>query len=274
MNNIFPYLKKPFVFLYKDFINESSYKFAFITQFLGMFLSILSLYFLSKLVGDSASPHLKQYGGNYLSFLLIGLALISYVQVSLRSFSTCIRSAQTLGTLEAMLVTQTTIPTIIISSSLYSFVITSLRIVAYLLLGALAFDLDINDANYLGAMLILTLTVFSCSSIGILSASFIMVFKKGDPLNWIFSGLSWLLSGVYYPVSILPDWLQSLSYFLPVTHSLEGMRLALLQGYSLEDLLPSIIPLIVFSAVMIPFSLWIFKYAVKIAKINGSLTQY
>lgn len=274
MNNIVTIIKKPFVFLHKDFINESSYKFAFVTQFLGMFLSILSLYFLSKLVGDSAMPHLKHYGGDYLSFLLIGLALISYVQVSLQSFSTCIRNAQTLGTLEAMLVTQTSTPTIILSSSLYSFLISSLRIVVYLLIGSLLFGLDLHDVNYTGAIIILFLTVLFSSSIGILSASFIMVFKKGDPLNWIFSSMSWLLSGVYYPVSILPDWLQNFSYFIPVTHSLEGMRLALLQGYSFEKLWPSIIPLVIFSSVMIPTSLWIFNRAVKTAKINGSLTQY
>jgi len=274
MNNIATHIKKPFVFLHKDFINESSYKFAFVTQFLGMFLSILSLYFLSKLVGDSALPHLTQYGGDYLSFLLIGLALISYVQVSLQSFSACIRSAQTLGTLEAMLVTQPSTPTIIFSSSLYSFVISSLRIVVYLLVGSLVFGLNLHDVNYTGAVVILILTVLFSSSIGILSASFIMVFKKGDPLNWIFSSISWLLSGVYYPVSILPDWLQKFSYYIPVTHSLEGMRLALLQGYSSEKLLPSIIPLVIFSSVMIPASLWVFSRAVKKAKINGSLTQY
>jgi len=274
MINIILYIKKPFIFLYKDFINESSYKFAFITQFAGMFLSVLSLYFLSKLVGDSAIPHLKQYGGDYLSFLLIGLALVSYVQVSLRSFSGCIRNAQTLGTLEAMLVTQTKVSTIILSSSLYSFMITSIRIIVYLLFGALVFNLNISGANYLGAIIILCLTIICCSSIGIFSASFIMVLKKGDPLNWIFNSLSWLLSGVYYPVSILPEWLQKLSYLLPVTHSLEGMRLALLQGHSLEDLLPSIMPLLIFTVIMLPLSLWIFKFAVKRAKINGSLTQY
>ena len=101
-----------------------------------------------------------------------------------------------------------------------------------------------------------------------------MVLKKGDPFSWIFANLSWLLSGVYYPVSILPDWLQKVSYLIPVTHSLEGMRLALLKGYPLRDLLPSILPLLVFTVIMLPFSIWVFKYAVRIAKINGSLTQY
>lgn len=274
MNSLILYFKKPFIFLYKDFLNESSYKFAFITQSAGMFLSVLSLYFLSKLVGDSATPHLRQYGGDYLAFLLIGLALISYVQVALRSFAECIRNAQTLGTLEAMLVTQTKLPTIILSSSLYSFTVTSLRIIVYLLLGVIAFNLDIRGANYIGALIILFLTIVSCSCIGIFSASFIMVLKKGDPLNWIFNSLSWLLSGVYYPITILPEWLQHLSYLIPVTHSLEGMRLALLQGYSVSDLLHCIIPLLAFTVIMLPLSLWGFHYAVRQAKINGSLTQY
>ncbi len=267
-------LKKPLVFLYKDIVNESTYKFAFVTQFLGIILSVLSLFFLSKLVGEAALPHIKPYGGDYFSFLLIGLALVAYTQVSLSSFKNCIRNAQTLGTLEAMLVTQTGIPTIILSSSLYSFAITSLRIIAYLLFGALAFGLDVGIANYTGAVIILLLTIFCCSSIGILSASFIMVLKKGDPLSWIFNSLSWLLSGVYYPVAILPDWLQKVSYLIPVTHSLEGMRMALLKGYSLKDLLPSILPLTVFTIVLLPLSIWTFKNAVKIAKMNGSLTQY
>jgi ABC-2 type transport system permease protein len=87
-------------------INESTYKFAFVTQFLGIILSVLSLFFLSKLLGNAALPYIKPYGGDYFSFLLIGLALVAYTQVSLSSFRNCIRNAQTLGTLEAMLVTQ------------------------------------------------------------------------------------------------------------------------------------------------------------------------
>ncbi|MBN1848683.1 MAG: ABC transporter permease [Deltaproteobacteria bacterium] len=274
MPDIIRNLKKPFVFLHKDIINESSYKFAFVTQLLGIFFSVVSLYFLSKLVGKAALPHIQPYGGDYLSFLLIGLALFGYIQVALNSFSNCIRNAQTLGTLEAMLVTQTSIPTIIFSSSLYSFAITSFRIIVYLLFGALAFGLNVRSANYMGAIIILFITIICCSSIGILSASFIMVLKKGDPLSWIFKSLSWLLSGVYYPVSILPDWLQKLSYFIPVTHSLEGMRMALLNGYPMRDLFSSILPLSVSTIILLPLSMFSFKYAVRIAKINGSLTQY
>ncbi len=112
-SEIMLFLKKPLAFLHKDFINESSYKFSFVTQVFGIFIIALSFFFLSKLLGHTASPYLKSYGGDYFSFVLIGIALANYLQLSLRSFSTCIRNAQIMGTLEALLVTQTAIPTII-----------------------------------------------------------------------------------------------------------------------------------------------------------------
>ena len=265
---------KPLTFLHKDFINEASYKFSFIIQFLGIFFSALVFFFLSKLIGDSVSTYLKPYGGDYFSFVLIGIAFANYLQVSLRSFSSCIRDSQILGTLEALLVTQTSIPTIIFSSSLYSFVLASFRVVVFLLIGVFVLGLNIGEANFMGAILILLLTIFSFSSLGIISASFIMVLKRGDPLNWIFTNLSWLLGGVYFPIAVLPGWVQKFSYLLPITYSLEGMRLALLKGYTLRELLPSIIPLLIFTIIMLPVSMWVFKYAVKRAKVDGSLIKY
>jgi len=267
-------IRKPLAFIYRDFINETSYKLAFLMELLGIFFSVLSLFFLSKLFGQAVIPHLKPYGGSYFSFVLIGIAFSSYLQVSLRTFSGSIRGAQTTGTLEALLVTQTGIPTIIISSSLYSFIHTSFRVVAYLLLGLLLFGVSMRGANILAAVLILALTIITFSSIGIISASFIMVIKRGDPATWIFTSLSWLLGGVIYPISILPGWLQKFSYLLPITHSLEGMRLALLKGFSTSALLPHILVLALFSVVLLPLSVGLFGYGVKRAKIDGSLTHY
>jgi len=55
---------------------------------------------------------------------------------------------------------------------------------------------------------------------------------------------------------------------------LKGMRLALLQGYSTEALLPYILALMLFTAIMLPLSLFLFQKAVRRAKMDGSLTQY
>lgn len=134
--------------------------------------------------------------------------------------------------------------------------------------------MDLSGGNLPAALLVLILTVLVFSSLGILSASFVMVLKRGDPVTWMFNGLSTLLGGVYYPITVLPDWLQAISRLLPVTYALEAMRLALLQGASFAELWPNILALLIFGVTLLPASLLIFRYAVRRAKEDGSLTHY
>ncbi len=232
------------------------------------------MYFLAKILGSKPLPVLEKYGGDYFAFVIVGFGFSSYLNVALNSLSKSIREAQMMGTLEVILVTQTGIPTIILSSSLYSFLLTSIHVILFLTIGTIAFGVDFSNANLIAAFLIFVLTIISFSTLGIVSAAFIMVIKRGDPITWLLTSVSWLLGGVYYPVSVLPDWLQKISYILPITHSLEGMRLALLRGYSIESLSHSILALVTFSVIMLPLSIFLFRLAVRHAKTNGSLTQY
>jgi ABC-2 type transport system permease protein len=234
----------------------------------------LTFYFLDKLFGSAVIPYLEPYGGDYFSFVLIGIAFSSYLGVGLGTFSGSIRSEQMMGTLEAMLTTPTKISTILIASSLWNYISASINVVIYLLIGAILFGVNMSNANIFAALIILILTIISFSSIGIISACFIMIFKRGDPISGVFGSVSGLLGGVIYPITVLPGWLQNFSYLLPITYSLRSMRHALLQGYATEALAPDIIALVVFSVVMLPISILIFTYAVKKAKMDGSLTQY
>ncbi len=267
-------LRVPFSFIKKDFLSEASYKLHFLMQLAGILISSLTFFFLSKLFDHNMNTHLKPYGGDYFSFVLIGFAFSNYLQVSLQGFGATIRESQLTGVMEMLLITETRLTTIIISSSLYRFILTSVHILLFLILGVTVFGMNISNANYLAAFIILVLTISSSSCLGILSASFVVIFKKGDPISWLFSSLSWLIGGVYYPISILPEWLQNLSYMVPTRYSLEGMRLALLQGYSIQELLSNIAGLVFFTVIMLPLSLVIFQYAVKKAKVDGTLTQY
>jgi len=79
---------------------------------------------------------------------------------------------------------------------------------------------------------------------------------------------------LYYPIAVLPGWMQVLSRLIPVTYALEAMRLALLQGASFGELLPDILALAVFGVVFLPASLVAFRYAVGRARVDGSLTHY
>ncbi len=274
MNKNADAIVKALAFVKRDFMIAISYKFSFFLQLFGIFLSVLTFYFIAKMFGSASIPYLEPYGGDYFSFVLIGIAFSGYLTTGLGSFSGSIRSEQVMGTLEAVLLTPTSTHFIIISSSLWSFIFTSIRVMAYLLIGVFLFDVNMSSANIFGALLVLALTIICFSCIGIISASFIMIFKQGDPINWAFSTLSGLLGGVFYPITVLPEWLQNFSYLLPITYSLRAMRLALLQGHSLRALAPDIFALILFSIILIPISATIFKYAVKIAKKEGSLALY
>lgn len=267
-------LNKPLLFLRRDLLMEISYRFGFVLQVLGILFSTTSFYFISQLLAPGASNLLGAYGGNYFSFVLIGMAFTGYQGVALNTFSGVIRSGQVSGTLEALLMTPTRLPTILLSSSLWDFLFTTLRVTIYLAMGVLLFGADLQQANVLSALVILGLTVLAMSGIGILSASFIMVLKRGDPVAFMFSSLSTLLGGVYYPIAVLPGWLRLLAQFFPLTHALEAMRRALLSGAALSALWREIALLTVFAAVLLPLSMLAFRWAVHRARRDGSLTQF
>jgi len=267
-------IRKSLLFLGRDFRMEVSYRLSFLLQLLGILFSSASFYFVAQLLGESAAPQLSRYGGDYFSFVLIGIAFVGYQGVALYTFSRVIRSAQTQGTLEALLVTPTPLPTILLSSSLWSFIFASLRVVTYLLVGALVFSADLGQANVVAGLVVLLLTIATLSGIGILSASFIMVFKRGSPVNFVIGSLSSLLGGVYYPVEVLPGWLQTLARFFPLTYSLEAMRRALLAGESLAALAREVTILTAFAVALLPLGLIAFRLAVRQAKRDGSLAHF
>lgn len=179
---------KAWAFVQRDFLEETSYRLSFALQMAGMVFSVLTFFFVSRLFGDAAAPYLESYGGDYFSFVLIGLAFSRYVGVSLNSFSAMITRAQTTGTLEALFLTETNTEVIILGSSLYRFIWVSFSVSLYLAMGALL-GADLRQANVLAGIIVLILTVVCFSAFGILSASFVVLFKRGDPVTGILRGV-------------------------------------------------------------------------------------
>ena len=261
-------------FFKRDLSMALSYRLSFIMQMTGIFMSVSTFYFLSLLLGSALVPDLDQYGGDYFSFVLIGLAFSGYMGLSLSSFAESIREGQVMGTLEIMLLSPTRLSAILISSSLWSYMLTTIRVVVYFIFGVAVFGFSLSQANFLTALVVLLLSITSFSGIGILSAAVVLIVKKGDPVAWALGGVSSLLAGVYYPISVLPDWLEPISRFLPLTYALDGMRLAMLKGASLYDVRLDILALLGFTVVLTPIAFLVFRKALKRAKMEGSLIQY
>src|SRR5436305_1312979 len=73
-------------------------------------------------------------------------------------------------------------------------------------------------------------------AIGIVAAAVQIVVQKGSAVVWLLGSAVWFLTGTLFPVNALPKVLQTLSSFIPMTHALSAMRLALLQGATLHAL--------------------------------------
>ena len=267
-------LKKIIAFLKRDFLIHKSYKLSFLLSFLTILASVVTFYFIAKIFGKGAFPYLQSYGGKYFPFVLIGIAFSDFFFTGLSAFAHAIHDEQVTGTLGALLITPTSLSNILLGSSLWEFSLAVLRVVIYLILGIVIFGVQINFSGLFISLIVLFLTVVSFSGLGIIAASFIMVFKRGDPVTWAFAGISSLLGGVYYPIAVLPPILQKFSRLLPITYSLRATRLALLGECSLRNLLPDILVLVIFSLVILPLSIVVFKFSVEKAKKDGTLLQY
>jgi len=118
------------------------------------------------------------------------------------------------------------------------------------------------------------LTILAFSGIGLLSAAFITVLKQGSPISWVIGTASGLLGGVFYPVTVLPSWLQSYAYLLPITHALEAIRKVLLKGATFSAIYNEILALSIFVMLLFPLGLFAFSYGLKLARKEGSLIHY
>ena len=124
-------------FLKKDILVAVSYRFALVLRFGGMFVSLLMLYFIGKTFSGAISPHLQRYGGGYFPYVLVGMAVSSFVTVGLGALAREVRSAQVQGTLEALLSTPTSIYTILIGNSLWTFFAALIQALLLLIVGVI-----------------------------------------------------------------------------------------------------------------------------------------
>ena len=261
-------------FFRRDAAIALSYRVSFAAQLLGNLLLVGILYFATRTIGLAKLPALERYGGNFMAFLLIGVALTDCVLVSVFGFAQQVRESQTTGTLEATLVSPVRLPVILVFSSAWPYFMSVVRFLLYLAAGLAIGGLRLGNMNPLSTVLIFVLTVVSFFGIGILLAGIVLVVKRGEAIITLGGVLLMLLSGVLFPVALLPDWLRAVSNLIPLTTALEAMRLALLTGAGPGQLAPLLARLTVCAALLLAAGFWGLAYAVKLGRRNGSLSQY
>lgn len=260
-------------FFRRDATMALSYRTAFAMQIVTSIVFVLVFCFLGRAMNGSSDPSLVGYG-SMTAYILVGVSMADCVGLSLTTFANHIREGQLTGTLEVTLVSPTPLPMILIYSSLWPYFFCAMRFVIFLAMGIALFGVGVHVAGIPAAILIFILTVLSFMGVGILWASAVMLLKRGEAVQATFGFLIWMLSGVLYPASMLPLWLQPFSKLIPLTTANEGMRKALLQGQTLEALAPVIFQLLIFAVVLITAGIFAFNQSVRIARESGSLATY
>ncbi len=265
-------LRRVRAFVVRDFQLALSYRVEFFLRMLTILLVVTTFFFISQIFTGQASAQYTQWR-NPLAAWITGLAVLNYFMTGFSSLANAIRAEQTQGTLESVLLTPINVPTVIIASSAWDFVQATFYSFLYLFFGWLFFNVH-YAGNFLLALLFLLLTTLVLASIGILSASFAMVFKRGDPFGVILGTGSALFSGVFFPTQLLGKGFGVVSRLLPPTYGLDGIRRVLIEGQSFSEVSEPLVALLLYLVVLFPFSLWVFSRAIRRAKREGSLIQY
>jgi ABC-2 type transport system permease protein len=136
------------------------------------------------------------------------------------------------------------------------------------------FKLDLSHANYLAALAIFAAAIIPLLGLGIFTSVLPLLSpEKGDQMAFAVQGVLLLISGVYYPISVLPLPLHVAGILSPLTYVLAGIREALLRGQSLTGSLTTIGVLLLMGAILVPASVWCFSRAEIRAKRLGLLKR-
>jgi ABC-2 type transport system permease protein len=210
----------------------------------------------------------------YMTYLLVGALLWNYLSMLFDVLSETVSWERWEGTIEYTFMSPSSRVTHLLGMGLYAVVYGILQTALTLGVCAAFFDLDLSNANYWGALLVLAVASVSLVGFGVVAAVLPLLSpEKGQQVSYIVSSVLLLVSGVYYEVGVLPQWMQAIATVSPVTYALQGARAALQEGAGAAELWESIWPLLIMGVVFVPLGLFVFHLGERYAKKTGKLKR-
>jgi ABC-2 type transport system permease protein len=206
--------------------------------------------------------------------LLIGAVIWSYLGILFEILAETVAWERWEGTIEYTFMAPLARPVHLLGMGLFAVGYGLVRTAALFGVVAAFFDLQLGNADFAAALAVLGVASVSFLGIGIMTAVLPLISpEKGMQLGFIAQGLLLVVSGVYYSVEVLPEWMQWASTISPATYALRGIRAAILEGAGIEELWADVWPLLVIGAVSIPLGLWVFHRGEVYAKRHGKLNR-
>ncbi len=209
-----------------------------------------------------------------MTYLLVGALIWNYLSMLFDVLSETVSWERWEGTIEYTFMSPSSRVTHLLGMGFYAVIYGILQTALTLGVCAAFFRLDLSNANYWGALLVLAVASVSLVGFGVVAAVLPLLSpEKGQQVSYIVSSVLLLVSGVYYEVDVLPKWMQAIATVSPVTYALQGARAALQEGAGITELWESISVLLVMGVVFVPLGLFVFHLGESYAKRTGKLKR-
>src|SRR5579859_6829723 len=183
-------------------------------------------------------------------YLAIGTLTWSYMASLFVCIAESVQWERWEGTIEYTMMAPISRLTYMLGSCLFGVIYGLARTAGVLLALMLMFHLSANQSGFLPALLIVAVGSMSFVGIGIMASVLPLLFtEKGAQMTYVIEACLLLFSGVYYPVSVLPAWMQPLSHISPATYVLSGTRQVLLYHPSQTAMINTLVPLFIIGIV-------------------------
>jgi len=237
-------------------------------------VTVLSVGYLASGLSSIGALHRGEGLAEAQVYLLVGALLWQYLSLVFFETAFAIVWERWEGTIEYTFMAPVRRVTHLLGCACFALAYGLIRAAIILAAMLAAFHLDLDRADFGGAALVLGASTFPVLGLGILTSILPLLYpEKGEQMAFAVQGVLLLVSGVYYPLSVLPVWLQGLGVISPLTYVLQGIRTALLEHGSAGQLLPVAGLLTGMGAVLIPAGLVLFTLAERRAKRLGLLKR-
>ncbi|HBU69282.1 MAG TPA: hypothetical protein DEE98_02740 [Elusimicrobia bacterium] len=247
-------------FILRDLAIEKKYRFHLLIKFADFVFQMAIFYFIA---GYLSKP-------GYFDFVVVGLIFSRFFQFWINIFAQVVRQEQYWGTAELLFLSPKNPVVVLFSSVLLKFIVLLLEVFSYLAVSFYVFGAAVKPDPYF--LLLIFVNGIAFAGLGLISASFVMYLKRGDPVSWLLSAPIDILSGVYFPVAVLPDFLKHISAVIPTTPALLGWRAVIVEGRHLS--FPDLSGQALWAAALITAGIFCFKIALKLTRKKGELGSY
>jgi ABC-2 type transport system permease protein len=247
-----------------------SYRLRFASQVASTAFSLLLLYYVSRLVRVDMFPS----PDDYFAFATVGVVIFGVLTSTLAAAPATLRQELVAGTFERLLVSPFGGVAGTLSMLVFPFVYATVHGIVTLLLAILVFGLPVEWPSAVLALPAALLGMLAFLPFAILIAAAVVVLKQAmGASSFLIAGIS-VVAGLYFPVALLPGWIEWASEVQPFTPAVDLLR-HLLVGTELEgSAWTDVAKLTVFAAALIPVSVWVLDRALRVGRRRATITEY